>query len=419
MNIISLIIISVKSLFSHKMRTVLTLLGIIVSVMAIMSVVTMGESLQSYVSGEIEAFGTDTIQVETSLPETEHVSSENASSMAMGVQITTLTEDDAEALAQLPNVVAYNTGLLGQARAKYDDKKRYVTLLGASADALIVDPGAEIAYGRFFTEEEHRTSENVIVIGSTVAEALFDKVGDEVIGTRVTLNDNRYKVVGILKERGASFGFSFDDMVYMPHTTLQKKILGIDYLSYITFKVSDVQTIDQTAESMRWILRSRHEIDKPSEDDFSVMTIIEAQDMFNTILGGVNILLLALASISLLVGGIGIMNIMLVSIEERRMEIGLRKALGARRRDIIKQFVIESIVIACAGSIIGIVITTILLSGAFAAIRYAGFDDIDFYIPTRAILVAMIFSVTSGIVFGVYPARRAAAISPMQAISSQ
>lgn len=383
-----------------------------------MSVITMGTSLQSYVSDEIESFGTQTIQVETSLPETEHVSSENASSMAMGVQITTLIEDDAKALAQLPNVEAYNTGLLGQARAKYHDVKRYVTLLGSSAEAPIVDPGVDIAYGRFFTPEEHRTSENVIVLGSTVADALFDTVGDDVIGTRITLDDDRYKVVGILKERGASFGFSFDDMAYIPHTTLQKKILGVDYLSYITFKVRDVTQIDQTAASMRAILRSRHEIDKPSEDDFSVMTIIEAQDMFDTILGGVNILLLALASISLLVGGIGIMNIMLVSIEERRMEIGLRKAVGARRIDIIRQFIIESIMIACAGSVIGIVITTVLLSAAFTAIRYAGFDSIDFFIPTRAILVAMLFSVSAGIIFGVYPARRAAAISPMQAISS-
>jgi putative ABC transport system permease protein len=419
MNIFALIIISIKSLFSHTARTILTLLGIIVSVMAIMSVVTMGESFQSYVSNEIEAFGTDVVQVEPSLPETNHVSTENASSMAMGAQITTLTEDDAKALALLPNVMAYNTGLLGQARARYKDVKRYVTLLGSSADAPLVDPGVEIAYGRFFSEEEHRTSENVVVLGSTVAEALFGTaVGDDVIGTRVALNDNRYKVVGILKERGASFGFSFDDMIYLPHTTLQKKILGVDYLGYVTFKVRDVTKIDQTAEDMRIILRSRHEIDKPSEDDFSAMTIIEAQDMFNTILGGVNILLLALASISLVVGGIGIMNIMLVSIEERRMEIGLRKALGARKKDVVKQFVIESIVIACAGSVIGIVITTVLLSAAFSAIRYAGFDDIHFFIPTRAILVAMIFSVTAGIVFGVYPARRAAEISPMQAISS-
>lgn len=419
MNIFVLITISIKSLFSHTGRTILTLLGIIVSIMAIMSVVTMGASFQEYVTAEVEAFGTDTIQVETSIPEKEHVSTDNVSSMAMGVQIMTLVEDDAQVLAALDNVVAYNTGLLGQARAKYGDSVRYVTLLGSSEDAPQVDPGLKIAHGRFFTAEERRTAEDVIVLGSTVAEAFFDDVSDDLIGERIKLNNKKYRVVGVLKERGASFGFSFDDMVYLPHTTLQKKILGVDYLNYITFKVADVSRIEQTAENMRWVLRSQHDIDDPREDDFSVMTIIEAREMLDAILGGVNLLLLALASISLLVGGIGIMNIMLVSIEERRTEIGLRKALGARRIDIIRQFIIESVIIACFGSAIGIVVTTLLLFGLFAIVQSIGFDSIHFFIPLRAVLIALIFSVTAGIVFGVYPARRAADISPMQAIASR
>lgn len=419
MNLISLIIISYKSLFSHTARTILTLSGIIVSVMAIMSVVTLGESLQSYVTQEIESFGTDTIQIETSVPETEHMSTENASSMAMGVQITTLTEDDARAIMQLPNVEAYNTGLLGQARAKFDGRTRYVILLGSSVDAPIVDPNVIITHGRFFSDEEHRTSDDVIVLGSAVADALFEgKDRSYIIGKRISLNNKKYRVIGVLKERGSSFGFSFDDMVYIPHTTLQKKILGVDYLGYITVKVKDVTQIEKTAATIRTLLRLRHDIENESAEDFAVTTIIEAKEMFDTILGGVNILLLALASISLLVGGIGIMNIMIVSIEERRTEIGLRKALGARRRDIIVQFLIESVIIACTGSVIGIFLTTMFLSACFALIRYAGFDDIAFYIPTKAIVVALIFSVSAGIIFGVYPSRRAATISPMEALAS-
>lgn len=418
MNIISLIIISIKSLFSHTMRTILTLLGIIVSVMAIMSVVTMGESFQTYVSSEIEAFGTDVIQIEVSVPETEHVSTENVSSMAQGVQITTLTDDDGEAIGRLPNVEEYSVGLMGQALAKYDDESLYAILLGSSHTNPIVDPGVKVQYGRFFTEEEERVSEDVIVMGSGIAEDLFEYVNKDVIGERVKLNGKKYRVVGILEERGAMFGVSFDDMVYIPYTTLQKKILNIDYVSYITAKVSDVTKIDQTADNIERILMSRHDIDDPDEADFAVTTVKEAQEMFDAVLGGVNLLLLALASISLLVGGIGIMNIMIVSIEERRKEIGLRKALGARKGDIIRQFLIESVIIACSGSFVGIIITTSLLSVAFTFLHNSGFDDIAFYIPTKAVLIAIIFSVTAGVIFGVYPAKRASQISPMEAISS-
>ena len=418
MNLLSLIIISTKSLFSHTTRTILTLLGIIVSVMAIMSVVTMGESFQGYVSDEIEAFGTDIIQIEVSVPETEHASTENISSMAMGVQITTLTDEDAEAIGRLPNVAAYSVGLMGQSLAKYDDESLYAVLLGVSSDNPVVDPGVKVEYGRFFTEEEERVSDDVIVIGSGIAENLFSHVDKGIVGQRIKLDGKKYRVVGVLEERGSTFGVSFDDMVYIPYTTLQKKILSIDYVSYITAKVSDIAKMDQTADDIDRILMSRHDIDDLDEADFAVTTVKEAQDMFNAILGGVNLLLLALASISLLVGGIGIMNIMIVSIEERRKEIGLRKALGARKGDIIKQFLIESVIIACSGSVVGIIITTSLLSVAFTFLHNSGFDDIAFYIPTKAVLIAIIFSVTAGVVFGVYPARRASQISPMEAISS-
>lgn len=396
----------------------MTLSGIIVSVMAIMSVITLGESLRNYVTKEVESFGTDTIQVEVSVPETGHASAANGSAQAMGVQITTLTDKDAEAIALLPDVAAYNIGLIGQSRTTYGGTKRYTMIWGSSSTAPIVDPNIVVDTGRFFSAEEEKSSMSVVVLGSSVADAFAKGHVADLVGQRITVGNSKYLVVGIAKERGATFGVSLDDMIYMPYTTLQKKILGIDYVSYITIKAADPAHIDRTAHTIRTLLRLRHNIKTEAAEDFAVTTIAEAQDILDTILGGMNILLLALASVSLVVGGIGIMNIMLVSIEERRREIGLRKALGARKNDMIVQFLIESVMIAIAGALVGTVITVLLLSAAFSAVQYAGFDSIHFYIPTKAILVALAFSVSAGVIFGVYPARRATLISPMEALAS-
>ncbi len=395
----------------------MTLLGIIISVASIMSVITMGENIKEYIMDEIDAFGSDTIQIEVSIPETEHVSVENISDMAMGVQITTLTDEDAESIKKLDNVQTYNAGLMGQAQVKFDGDSTYVILLGSSSDAPIVDPGVEIKRGRFFSADEELSSKNVIVLGSAVAESLFGEQID-IVGERISMNGGRYRVVGVLEERGTSFGFSFDDLVYLPYTTLQKKILGVDYLSYITVKVFDVGQIDNTVEDIEYILRSRHDIDNPKDDDFNVMTMKEAQDMLGSVIAGVNILLVSLASISLLVGGVGIMNIMIVSVEERTPEIGLRKAIGARREDIVQQFIIESVIISVVGAFIGIIVASAIISLFFMIIERAGFTSMNLFIPVSAVVISIIFSVVAGIIFGVYPARRAAEVSPMEALGS-
>ncbi len=415
MNLLQIVKISLKSIFAHTGRTILTLLGIIISVFAIMSVLTLGENIKSYVVSEVESFGSDVIQIEVSVPEKEHASADNVSSMAMGVQITTLNHEDAEAVGKLPNVQAYNVGLTGQGLMKYEDESDYAILLGSSHTSPKVDKAVKLAKGRFFDQTEEETSSQVVVLGSEVSESFFGEINP--VGKKIKLGGATYRVVGVLEERGSVFGFNFDDMVYMPYTTLQKKILGVDHVQYITVKVDDVEKIDRTTEDIRNILRLRHDIDKPVYDDFEATTMQEALNMIGVIFDGLNILLVALATISLIVGGVGIMNIMLVSVEERGREIGIRKALGAREVDVLNQFIAESIVVSFLGAIVGVAICTVFLWILFFAINAKGFD-IDFFIPLRAILVSGIFSLVAGLVFGIYPAKIASKVNPMEAIRS-
>lgn len=415
MNLLQIVKISLKSIFAHTGRTILTLLGIIISVFAIMSVLTLGENIKEYVVSEVESFGSDVIQIEVSVPEKEHASADNVSSMAMGVQITTLNHDDAEAVGKLPNVQAYNIGLTGQGLMKYEDESDYAILLGSSHTSPVVDKAVKLAKGRFFDQTEEETSAQVVVLGSEVSESFFGEINP--VGKKVKLSGATYRVVGVLEERGSIFGFNFDEMVYMPYTTLQKKILGVDHVQYITVKVDDVEKIDRTTEDIRNILRLRHDIDKPVYDDFEATTMQEALNTIGVIFDGLNILLVALATISLIVGGVGIMNIMLVSVEERGREIGIRKALGARESDISSQFIAESIVVSFLGAIVGVAICTVFLWILFFVINAKGFD-IDFFISLRAVLVAGIFSLVAGLVFGVYPAKIASKVDPMEAIRS-
>lgn len=415
MNFLQIIKISLKSIFAHTGRTILTLLGIIISVFAIMSVLTLGENIKGYVFAEVESFGSDVIQIEVSVPEKDHVSVDNATSMAMGVQITTLTDKDAEAVVKLPNVEAYNIGIISQSLMKYEDESDYTILLGSSYTSPIVDQAVKLADGRFFTQTEEETSAQVLILGSEVAKSFFGEINP--VGKKVKLGGVTYRVVGVLEERGSIFGFNFDERVYIPYTTLQKKIMGVDYVQYITVKVKDVEKIERTVEDILNILRLRHDINKPIYDDFSAISMQESLEIMGVIFDSLNILLVALATISLIVGGVGIMNIMLVSVEERGQEIGIRKALGAREIDILNQFIAESIVVSFLGAVVGVIICTVFLWILFFVINARGFD-IDFFIPLRAILISGIFSLVAGLVFGIYPAKIASKVNPMEAIRS-
>lgn len=404
---------ALKSLTANIGRTVLTLSGIIIGTIVIIMVVSLGDVVKGYVLGQVDTFGSDVIQIEVKIPSASKNSSQNATSLASGAQVTTLNQSDGEALQKLPNISAWYAGSIGQELVTYREINKRSMLFGASASVTAVDKNIKLVEGVFYSEAQEKGLAQVVVLGSSVRKTLF---GDsEAVGQNIKMNGQTYRVIGVLAERGSTGFISFDDFIYVPLMTLQKKISGIDHVGFITSKVKDVSLASQTAHDIEIILRDRHDIQKEGQDDFSVTTIKEAQDTVQTIFGAIEILLLVLASISLIVGGVGIMNVMFVAVTERTGEIGLRKAVGARAQDILGQFLIEALVVALLGGIIGIIIAEILLFVIFSLLPTFGFA-ISYTFSWQTLFQALLFSLSAGLLFGVYPAWRASQISPIQAI---
>ncbi len=407
--------IAVASLWRHKMRAILTILGIAVGIMAVIVVLSAGRAIEDFIVGQITMFGTDYVVVEIKVPATEHASAENATSMAQGVQVTTLKESDAEELKKISNVKNVYSAQMGQAIFSYKEQNKIGMIFGVTASFDEIDPG-EIAEGRFFNDGEDKGLAKVVVLGSKIKEKLFGR--EDAVGKRVRIKKQNYKVVGVMKERGGASVFSMDDMAYLPLRTLQKLILGIDYIQMVYAQLEDPSLSAVTADDLAMRMRELHDIDDPKKEDFSVTAAEEGMAMLGTITGAIKLLLFALASISLVVGGVGIMNVMYVAVAERTFEIGLRKAIGAKRRDILSQFLAEAIAITFLGGVAGIFIGT-GLSYAISRIANSLGYAWKFYLSPQYILLAVGVSVMVGLIAGLYPARAAARLEPMVALRKE
>lgn len=407
---------AVKTIRTHKGRTFLALLGVIIGVFAIVVVISLGEGVKGFIVGQVESFGTDLIQVEVKIPSAGNLSSENITSRVSGTQITTLTVKDGEAIRKLPNVEAVYAGTIGQEHASYGSLGKRIFLFGTGADIAIVDENAKIAEGRFFTAEEDANLDSVVVLGSEIKETFFGE--SDAIGERITIRGEKYRVIGVLKPRGAVAFFDFDVLTYVPVRTLQKKILGVEYVQFISAKMSDVSRETETSADIIALLRRRHDIDDPNKDDFAVMSSKEARETVEDVLGSITILLLALTSISLLVGGVGVMNVMYVSVIERTSEIGLRKAVGAKASVILGQFLAEALIITFIGGLIGIIFGVMFSLGLSFVFSQLGFGLTLRFSPTSLLLGAG-FSMAVGLLFGIAPAYRASQLSPMEALRKE
>jgi len=399
---------------ANRTRTALSVLGIVIGVAAVIIIVSVGQGLKALVVNQINSFGSNLISVQVKIPGSDL--GNTTRSRAEGVVITTLKEDDAKAIRdkKMFQYVEASSGYSSSMDvAKFEEKEKRVFILASDSYYPAIDGQMKVESGRFFSEDENNGAAKVIVIGSDVAKKFFGS--QDGIGKSIKIKQVSFKVIGVLKSRGITFGINMDEMVIVPLETGQKLLLGIDYIMEIGVQVSDEKYIAQAKSEITKLMRQRHHITDPANDDFEVVSVGQILDIVNSVTGAISLLLGLLAAISLLVGGVGIMNIMLVIVTERTKEIGLRKALGAKQRDILTQFVIEAILISVLGGMIGIVIGVSVSLAMTYIINSVGFSW-PYVISLEAVFISFFVAAFFGIVFGWYPAKKAARLNPIEAL---
>ncbi len=399
MNFIETFLVAFEAILSNKVRSGLTMLGVIIGVLAVILLVSIGEGAQAYITKQLTGLGTNLLIIQPGKTSTRggfHPPSAGT--------VRKLTYADSEALRRRAWLLTDAVPLVfGTGNIKYENLARDTMVIGTTPEFQRVR-NLYVGIGRYIAQEDVDTKAKVIVLGTKVKDALFGS--NNPLGKIVTLSDARYRVVGVMQRRGTSLGMDLDDIVFIPVTSGQE-LFDTDALFEIIASTPHAEDVDRAIAQIKDILIRRH----AHKEDFTIQTQGAMLATMNTILGVLTAVLGGIAGISLVVGGIGIMNIMLVSVRERTREIGIRKALGARNRDIMAQFLIEAVTLSGAGGLIGIAI------GVGLALLIPVFVPA---LPTRvsawSIIMAFTFSAAVGIFFGVYPARKAALQDPIQAL---
>ena len=398
--------IALKTLGAHKMRTALAVIGIVIGVFAVVLMVAIGRGAQESVLKKIQGLGTNLIIVTAGKVRVI------AGRPRQTGNTTSLTVRDAEALA------AESSAISGA--APFQGRKYLVKYGEASANTIVSGTTPEFSdirnsratAGRFFTEDEVKASQRVAVLGKTVVHNLFEDRA--AIGETIRINNVPFEIIGILEEKGVNaIGQDDDDQIIIPITTVMHRLMNVVYVNSVYVSARDVSLMDKAVADISSILRERHHLKPGKDDDFSVqnqMDIIRAEqetsETFTMLLGGI-------AAVSLLVGGVGILAIMLISIKERTREIGLRRAVGARRKDILLQFLIEALVLSIAGGVIGVVL------GVAVSLITGWTTELPTSVSALSVAVAFLFSAAIGLFFGIYPAKKAAEFDPIHALRSE
>jgi putative ABC transport system permease protein len=403
LEILNIARIAFKALRRNKIRSALTALGVIIGVASVIAMIALSSGARAAIDAQIQSTGTNVVYVSAG-------SFARMGSVRGGIgSVQTLTLEDAQAIKEQVAAVGQLTPVVrGRAQVIAANENWATSIEGGNEDYLAVR-NWPLASGDNISPRDVLVAEKVCLLGDTVAQSLF--LGQDPVGQIIRIKSLPFKVVGVLTAKGqGQWGQDQDDIIVAPYTTIQKKLLGITYIQQIMVSATRADTVEEAAREITRLLRQRHRIQNPDEDDFTVRTVEEMAQTRVQLAQTMTGLLMSVASVSLLVGGIGIMNIMLVSVTERTKEIGLRMAVGARTRDILRQFLTEAVSLSALGGVVGIVLGVGVSQGLTQVLGWPTL------ITSSSIAIAFAFAAAVGIFFGYYPARKAATLDPIDAL---
>jgi putative ABC transport system permease protein len=409
-----------RTLLARKGRSFLTILGIVIGVAGVIIIISLGAGAQSLILGQVTKLGSNLLSV---MPGKSN--EKGPPSTLFGITVTTLVNSDTDSLrskTQVPHAEAVCAMVRGTVTTTWQNKEVDTNFAGVENTYPDV-VSFTMQEGQFFNQQQEQGNSNVAVLGSTVASELFDNMGVDPVGQVIKVRSSSQtqaggiplRVIGVITPRGSSFFQDNDDQIYIPLTIGQEQLLGIHYLQAINIKVDSANNITQTIADVTRVLNQNHHIQREIDADFTVYNVTDAISVLSTITNALRLFLTAMAAIALVVGGIGILNIMLATVAERTREIGLRKAVGATNGAVMRQFLLEAGTLTFLGGIVGIIIGTVISYLITLLMHHLGYDW-AFVVSITSVLLAAGVSILTGVIFGLYPALKASKLDPIEAL---
>ncbi len=403
MNLTNLFRIAIRALFRNKMRAFLTMLGIIIGVASVIGMLAIGEGSKRSITDEMSSMGSNLVMIMPNMQRRGGVSLGASSSMVLKYSDVTAIRNEAV------NISAVSPTVNANGQVIYGNQNTQTSIYGVNQEYLDIRK-LKVQSGRIFNETEERSMAKVCILGQTVVENLFGE-GFDPVGLSIRIKNIPFEIIGVLEDKGESgMGQDQDDIILAPYTTVQRRIAAIDYINGIYCSAVSEERSAAAIEEVEEILRRTHKLKESEENDFRVMSQSELIETVSTVTNIMKLLLGAIAGISLLVGGIGIMNIMLVSVTERTREIGLRMSIGGRGKDILRQFLVESMMLSISGGLLGVIFGYLLASLGGTLMGSAA------VVTTQSVVLAFAVCFAIGVFFGWYPARKAANLNPIDAL---